>query len=262
MTKNKLTIVTVWYNEEVNLLKLYASLKNLDTYFDVRKIYIDQSSNDESVEIAKKYGCETYVHSNKWYADPDKKWAVEELCKDHDWICILDADEEIGKALAKEFSEIIDNNTCDIIKISIVSIFLWGYGWEAYQERVFKKSAMKITDEIHHYLIPISKNIGKAKNKIINDDKKYEGNEIDILMNKLNRYASIEIEKMHISYPKAVLRLLWMPHLRFRGFMIRHKQIQRGTRGIIFSAICGFYQFLIYAKYIEKYFISKNKSHG
>ena len=86
---------------------------------------------------------------------------------------------------------------------------------------------MKVTDEIHHYLKPISKKIGKTKNKIRNDDRKYEGNEIDILMNKLNRYASIEVDKINISKTKAMFKLLWMPHLRFRGFMFRHKQIRR-----------------------------------
>ncbi|MCX6824262.1 MAG: glycosyltransferase [candidate division SR1 bacterium] len=258
MLKQKINIITVGYNEEKNLPKLYNSLKNLDHHFEVRKIYIDQSSTDTSVDIAKKYGCETYVHPNKGYADPDKKRAVEELCQDNDWCCILDADEEISPELAKELATTIQANTYDILKISIVSIFLGGYGGEAYQERVFKKSAMKVTDEIHHYLQPISKNIGKTKNKIRNDDRKYEGNEIDILMSKFNRYSEIEVTKIgRISKAKILWNFFYKPLLHFFGRGIIHKQFLRGIPGIIVCTMHGYYQFLIYAKLYEKLYIIK-----
>ena len=58
----------------------------------MRIIYIDQSSTDNSIEIARKYWCNIYIHPNQWYADPDKKWAIDELCNDDEWILIQDAD--------------------------------------------------------------------------------------------------------------------------------------------------------------------------
>ncbi len=52
--KKTLTIISVWYNEEKNLIKLFESLQNIESILSVKKIYIDQSSTDISVEIAKQ----------------------------------------------------------------------------------------------------------------------------------------------------------------------------------------------------------------
>jgi len=121
----KLNIITVWYNEEINLPKLFKSLEYIKSKIEIRHIYVDQSSIDNSTNIAKENWCEIYVHENKWYADPDKKWIVENLLNNEDWCLILDCDEEITKELSDEIIININNNKFDIFNIYIESIIFW-----------------------------------------------------------------------------------------------------------------------------------------
>ena len=132
------------------------------------------------------------------------------------------------------------------------TIFLWWFGGEAIEKRLFRKHAMKITDEIHNYLHPQSDNIKIFKSRLIQNDVKEVWKEVFILINKMNKYSEIEIKKLNISLFKANLLLFWMPILRFWWFMIKHKQILRWINWLIISGLNAFYQFLIYSKYIEK----------
>lgn len=253
-----LIIITVWYNEEINLPKLFDSLKYIKSKIKIRHIYVDQSSTDKSVEIAKRNWCEIFIHPNKWYADPDKKWAVEELCKDDDWILIMDCDEELSENLSNEIINTIEDKQYDVLNIYVKSIILGGFWGRAYQPRLFIKKHMNITDEIHNYLKIKTKNIWYLKNDIINDDLKYRGREVDVFVEKLNRYAEKEIVFLeHMSKLKIVLNLFWKPLQWFFGFGIIHKQFFRWIKWIIICSLVSQYQFWIYSKLYEKKFINK-----
>lgn len=253
--KNIVTIITIWYNEEKNLPKLYKSLQKIESVLPHQKIYIDQSSDDDSVKLAKYYGCTTHIHPNQWYADPDKKWTVEELCSDDDWILILDADEEITPQLAQEIYTVIQSEH-EVWKILVRSIILWWFWWEAYQPRLFKKRAVEITDEIHNYIHTKSHKIIKLKHPIINDDLKYKWKEIQVFIEKLNRYSDKEImELTHLNQYRIIRYMIWKPLQRFFGFWIVHKQFLRWIKWLILCTLMAYYQWLIYIKLYEKKYI-------
>jgi len=218
----KLNIITVWYNEEINLPKLFKSLEYIKSKIEIRHIYVDQSSIDNSTNIAKENWCEIYVHENKWYADPDKKWIVENLLNNEDWCLILDCDEEITKELSDEIIININNNKFDIFNIYIESIIFWWFGSKSYWYRLFKKSWVKLTNEIHNYINLISNKIWYLKNNILNNDLKYLWNEIKVLTEKMNRYSSIEIEKIwNIWKHKIIFFIFWKPIQRFFGLIVK-----------------------------------------
>jgi len=256
--KFDIIIITIWYNEEQNLHKFFESLKYIKSKINVRHIYVDQSSTDKSLGIAKSNWVKTYVHTNKWYADPDKKRAVEELCSDEDWILIMDCDEELSKNLSDEMIDNIKNKKYDVLNIYVKSIILGWFWGRAYQPRLFIKKHMQVTDEIHNYLKIKTKNIWYLKNDIINDDLKYRGKEVDVFVEKLNRYAEKEIVFLdQMSKFRIVLNLFWKPLQRFFGFGIIHKQFLRWIKWIIICSLVSQYQFRIYSKLYEKKFIYK-----
>ena len=111
----------------------------------------------------------------------------------------------------------------------------------------------------HNYINLISNKIWYLKNNILNNDLKYLWNEIKVLTEKMNRYSSIEIEKIwNIWKHKIIFFIFWKPIQRFFGFWIIHKQFLRWIKWIILCFIISNYQFLIYAKLYEKYFINKS----
>lgn len=251
-----LKIITVGYNEENNLKKLFDSLKKISEILPHTVYYIDQSSTDKSVEVAKSNGAEVYVHPNKWYPEPDKKWAVETLCNDEDWILILDADETISGKLALEIKSIIEQDIYDIARIKINIYLLWGPGQIPYQCRLFKKNAVEITEEIHNFIQLKSKNIVTLKNPIENIDLKFLKNEVYFTMDKYNRYSEKELEKLqHLPKYKIIWRMFWMPILRFFGHGIVHKQFLRGIPWLMVCKMMAQYQWMIYAKLYEKKYI-------
>jgi glycosyltransferase involved in cell wall biosynthesis len=254
---DQLTIITVWYNESSNLPKLFASLNNYtEGKLNLRKIYIDQSSTDNSVEIAKSYWCEVYVHSNKWFADPDKKRAVETLCDINDRILILDADEELTSSWVNEIVNVMGSDF-EVWQIPIRSIIFGWYGGQAYQPRLFKKSWVHLSTEIHKYIEVKSTKVLFLKTPIRNEDLKYRGKEVTTFIEKLNRYADKEIELLWwLSKAQVVWNMFWKPVLWFFWFGIRHKQFLRGVKGLLLCTLMSYYQRTIYAKLYEKKFIN------
>ena len=183
----KLNIIIVGYNEEKNIPKLLKYLKFLTQELDEYKIfYIDQESKDNSVELMKKWWAEIYVHQNKWYADPDKKWAIETLCKDDEWCFVLDCDEEVTKDLGYEICKAISSGKYDIYNINVQIQGLWWVINNCLQKRLFKKSAMTVTEEIHNYLQANSDKIWTIKSKLINNDKKERWHELKTMEDNLD----------------------------------------------------------------------------
>lgn len=248
----KINFIIVGYNEQKNLPKFFSSLNNIKDILDIKVFYIDQSSDDDSVKIAKENGAEVYIHSNKGYADPDKKWAVETLVKDHEICFILDADEEISKDLALE----IDETDFNIGLIPLNIYFLNKIVNTVYQTRIFKKEYIKLTEEIHNYLhVKNKKDIKSFSNFIKNIDLKNSSNEIFNLVNKTNKYT--DIEKVNTGKIKTVFMMIVMPIIWFFGWGIKNKNFLRGTPGFMHAVLMGYYQFLKYAKHYERKFIEK-----
>lgn len=99
---NKLSVVLATYNEEKNLPKCLESVKDLASEI----IIVDGSSQDKTVEIAKKFGAKVVVANNPPIFHINKQKALEEA--GNDWILQLDADERVSKGLAKEIIKIIN----------------------------------------------------------------------------------------------------------------------------------------------------------
>ncbi|MDD2487617.1 MAG: glycosyltransferase [Candidatus Gracilibacteria bacterium] len=248
-----LNIITVGYNEELNLSKLYESLKFLDdSFFKLKKIYIDQSSKDKSVEIAKKYNAEIFIHENKGYADPDKKWAVENLCEKSEWCLILDADEEITQELSEEIKKALLDEKFSVYRISIHTLFLNITSGVFLQPRLFKASSVEMKNNIHNYIKIISNEVGSLKGIILNKDLKNNLSEIYSIIEKNNRYTEKEIEGVKIPRYKIILYMFLMPIIWFFGFGIKYRLFFKGMKGFIYCAYMGIYQFNKYTKLYEK----------
>jgi glycosyltransferase involved in cell wall biosynthesis len=91
-----LSVVLATYNEEDNLGKCLDSVKNLADEI----VVVDGTSQDKTVEIAKKYKAKVKVTTNKQVFHVNKQMAIDMATKD--WVLQLDADEIISSDLAEE----------------------------------------------------------------------------------------------------------------------------------------------------------------
>ena len=96
-----LSVVIITFNEEANIGRTLASVEPLVADGKGEIIVVDSGSTDRTVEIAKSHGAKVFVEEWKGYA-AQKNSAIEKAVGD--WILSLDADEELGQALAMEIA--------------------------------------------------------------------------------------------------------------------------------------------------------------
>ncbi len=98
-----LSVVLATFNEEKNLPDCLDSVNDLADEI----IVVDGTSNDKTVEIAKKYGAKVKITTNKQIFHINKQMAIDMATKD--WILQLDADERITAVLRAEIKSQISN---------------------------------------------------------------------------------------------------------------------------------------------------------
>lgn len=98
-----LTVVILTKNEEKNLKKCIASLKNVTQ----RIVIVDSYSTDNTVALAKSLGAEVYEHQFENHA-VQFNWALDNVNLQTEWVMKVDADEELTPELADEINEKLD----------------------------------------------------------------------------------------------------------------------------------------------------------
>lgn len=94
------SVVLATYNEEKNISKCLESVKDIADEI----IVVDGTSNDKTVEIAKKFGAKVIVRENPKIFHINKQIAIDAASKD--WVIQLDADEQLTKESIEEIKKI------------------------------------------------------------------------------------------------------------------------------------------------------------
>ena len=96
-----LSVALATYNEEKNIADCINSVKSIAD----EVVVVDGSSQDKTVEIAKKLGAKVIIRENPPIFHINKQKALE-TCRG-EWILQLDADERVTPSLAAEIKEVI-----------------------------------------------------------------------------------------------------------------------------------------------------------
>lgn len=102
--KNTLSVALATYNEEKNIERCLKSVKNIADEI----VIVDGSSQDRTVEIAKKNNAKVLSTTNPKIFHVNKQKALD-LCTS-EWILQLDADEVVSKKLSDEIVQVINSN--------------------------------------------------------------------------------------------------------------------------------------------------------
>jgi len=88
-------------NEEKNIEKCLASVAWSD---DIH--VVDSNSRDRTAEIARRMSANVVQFRWDGKSPRKKNWALQNVAWKHDWVLIVDADEEVPQALADEIREV------------------------------------------------------------------------------------------------------------------------------------------------------------
>jgi glycosyltransferase involved in cell wall biosynthesis len=134
-------------NEEANIEECLASVEWAD---DI--VVVDMHSDDRTVEIARSRGARTFLHERVGFADPARDFAFEQATGE--WILMVDADERVPEALAREVRRVIAAPEADVYNVAEKNIVFgrWlqhGTLWPDYHPRLFRKGALSWPAQVH-----------------------------------------------------------------------------------------------------------------
>ena len=188
-----LTVITLAYNEEINLPDCLSSVKDIAK----RLVVCDSFSTDRTLEIAKEFGAD--ILQNKFYNYASQYIFAEENADiKTKWVLRLDADERLTGEARAEIERICNENTDTDIsavdvyyKVSFLGKELKHYPFHKVILYKYGKAHLENRNMDEHITVTEGKSI-VLKNKLIHND--YKG--LTAWVDKHNKYSSREVLDM------------------------------------------------------------------
>ena len=187
------TFIILTKNEERNLPDCLESIKG----FASRIVVVDSGSTDKTVEIAKKYGADVFIHEFENYAR-QFNWGIDNCNIETKWSFRLDADERLTPKLVAELKTIMENHANDDVNGVTMEAWLYFMGKKikhgCHNKRklmLFKTGIGRIEDRKmdEHTVLSSGKSV-YAKNRFIH----YDFKDMTHWINKMNWYATREMQ--------------------------------------------------------------------
>lgn len=246
----KISAVISAYNEEKNIEDCLASLKG----FADEIIIIDNTSQDKTKELAKKFTDKIFVRPNDAVMlNKNKNFGFEKASGE--WILSLDADERLTDELKTEIKKSLKDIKVDGYEIPRKNIIFnkWiknSIWWPDYNLRLFRNGKGSFPEKHVHEKLVIDGNIKKLTNPMIH----YNYQTISQFIKKMdNTYTESEVE----NFIKSGKNINWYDAVKFplddflKTFFAQ-KGYKDGIHGLVLSMLQAFYAFIVFAKVWEK----------
>lgn len=244
----KISICISAYNEEQKIKDCLESVKWADEI-----IFVDNSSNDETVEIAKKYKTKIFIRKNNLMLNINKNFSFSKATSE--WILCLDADERLSPELIVEIKSIINSvNPKEGYYLARKNLIFGKWikhtGWYPdYQLRLFKNGKGKFPEKHVHEMIIVDGETDYLKENIVH----YNYENIDQFLYKhFFIYAPNEAKDMlNKGYKFNYLDSIRFPFQEFLSRFFAREGYKDGFHGLMLSFFMAFYHFVIFAKIWE-----------
>jgi glycosyltransferase involved in cell wall biosynthesis len=240
-------VLTVW-NEETNLPRVLQSVSGLADEI----VVVDTESTDNSVAIAKKFGCKVFHHEYSGIVEPVRNFSVSKA--KGDWILLLDADEEVTPELAEFIKTAIENPGVDYYRIPRKNIIFstWiksEHWWPDYVYRLFKKGYVVWSAAIHS--LPETRGVGQefpAEEKYALIHHNYQT--LSQYLERLDRYTDYQLRLiLEKPIPFSWTLVITKPVSEFLNQYFARQGYKEGIHGLILAGLQSFSEFVLYAKY-------------
>lgn len=249
---NKLSVAIATFNEEKNIADCLKSISQLADEI----IIVDGTSQDKTVEIAKKYTGKILVTENKPMFHTNKNMAIDDCTSP--WVLLLDADERVTKELADEMKKIAkEGSHFSAFWIRRKNYFLgkWLKKGGAYPDpviRFFKKGKGRLPEVSVHEQLKVQGEVGWLKNDLMHlADPSFSR-----YLLRSNRYTTLEAENIFQKNPGtgifSIINYLFIkPFIRFFLIYIRHLGVLDGFAGLVWALYSALHIVTSYVKYWE-----------
>lgn len=244
----KFSVVISAYNEEKKIKDCLESVKWADEI-----ILINNSSTDNTVELAKKYTSNIFTRKNNLMLNINKNFGFTKATGD--WILNLDADERVTPELKEEILRVIHQpltiNGYFIPRKNIIfGKWIKHAGWYPdHQLRLFKKGEGKFLEKHVHEMVQVAGETGNLKEHIVH----YNYDSTLQFLKKLIIYSPNEAEQLlEKGYSVDWKDAIRMPSKEFLSRFFAREGYKDGFHGLMISLLMAFYHFVIFALIWEK----------
>jgi glycosyltransferase involved in cell wall biosynthesis len=238
-----LSILVTTHNEAPNIERCLRSVAWAD---DI--LVVDSFSTDDTVALAQQCGARV---EQRAYAGPadQKNWAIPRAR--HEWVLILDADEEVSPGLAAEIRALLaqDDIPQDAFWIGRDNHFLGRRvrysGWQndAVVRLIFRDRARYDARQVHEEIDTSQLRVGRLRGKL----EHYTFRSLDHFLDKTRRYARWSARDHAPRTGRiGLFHLLVKPVFRFFKHYILKGGFRDGRVGLIVSAVMAWGVFLRY----------------
>lgn len=248
-----ISLVISTYNRSKKLKECLDSVKDIADEI----VVVDNSSEDDSVSVAKKYTKNVFIRPNNPMLNVNKNFGFGKASKE--WILYLDDDEKLTedlKAELKNLKESLDKNP-DIsgywIPRKNMIFRKWiqhGIWWPDYQMRLFKNGKGKYEEKHVHEMIKVDGPTERLKSPL--EHENYTS--ISQYLYKLDKfYTENEAERILESGKNLEwFEALKMPVGDFLKTFFLQEGYKDGLHGLVLSILQAFYSEIVFVKVWEK----------
>jgi len=246
---SKLSVAISAFNEE---RKIEDCLKSVSFADEI--IFVDNSSTDQTLKIAKKYTSKIFIRENNLMLNVNKNFGFSKASEE--WILSLDADERISLELAKEIKSSIINHKSSVDgywiprKNIIFGKWMEHTGWHPdYQLRLFKKGKGKFEEKHVHEMIKLEGESEKLKSPITH----YNYENISQFLQKTLLYAENEADQLiEKGYNFSWQDCIRFPAKEFVSRFFAREGYKDGLHGLVLSLLMAFYHLVVFVNLWEK----------
>lgn len=245
--KIPLSVAIITKNESANLTSCLESVS-----FASQVVIVDSGSEDDTVCIAEKSGCEIFNEPWKGFG-PQKQIAVDK-CREP-WVLILDADERIPPETAGRIREIVLFGDPNVAGYSFPRKNFFQGRWIRHAGwwpntviRLFRKSKGRMTNAPVHEAVEV---VGAVKN-LRDPIEHFTESRLSEILLKIDRYSTLGAEEAFRSGKKSTVTsaVLRAALTFFQNYLLRFGFLD-GPQGMTLAMTDATNKFFKYAKLAE-----------
>jgi len=230
-----------------NAATLEACLASVD--WCEQRVVLDSGSRDATVEIAQRHGAVVCAQPFAGYS-AQKQAAIDRAS--HDWVLLLDADEELTAAGRAAIERELAAPRADGYRLPRHELLFWRWPHPAtrpnWQLRLFRRSLGSMND------VPVHA-APQVRGRVLDLDAPFRHRgepDIATRVAKINAYSSgLVAHKRRRGQRFVRTRMLLYPPFAFLRFYLGKRYVLNGWAGFIAARTQAFYAFLKYAKLYE-----------
>src|ERR1051326_9116071 len=214
---NRLSVCIITLNEEQNLPRALASLKEVAG----EVVIVDSGSTDRTEEIARVHGALWFERPWSNYAD-QRNYAAE--CASHDWVFSMDADEELSSPLQTSLlawkKHTPEHCVYEVArKTWYLGAWIQHSGWYPdFQRRLYRRDEAEFSGTVHESL-RYQGNVGRLSGDLLH----YTVRTFDEHAANVEHYATLAAQQMFDDGRRKCTGAIWFatPWSWFQNFVLR-----------------------------------------